>query len=302
MKRLSIIIVTYKSEHDIYDCLQSIWIYSDLPKEEMEVIVVDNSPESDEMFSRLRTLYGDNIILIKNSYNGGYGQGNNVGILQATAPIIMIMNPDVRLIEPVFKTALEAFDHDKSLCIYGMKQMHSEQRKSHLSFDCSFRINGFIRAFTIPLCNRLDWYWPRWMYFSGACFFIHREKFKEAGLFDEDIFMYGEEDDIHWRLAQTYGHHFTYNKDLHYLHLILNRPLSLVTLQTMLSSYIISGNKKGFPTIKTIRNTLYYTRILYYHSRLRKKQNKDYSETLRTFITIMKEQLKNEKNTINFRH
>lgn len=292
MKQLSIIIVTYKSEYDIYDCLQSIWQHCDLPREEVEVIIVDNSPDSEEMFNRLHTLYGEDIILIKNSHNGGYGQGNNVGIRQATAPVIMIMNPDVRLIEPVFKTAIGAFERDNFLCIYGMKQMLSEQIKSHLSFDCSFRLNGFLRAFMIPLCNRLDWYWPRWMYFSGACFFIHREKFKEIGLFDEDIFMYGEEDDIHWRLAQINGHHFTYNKKLHYLHLTLNRPITLASLQTMLNSYIISGNKKEFPAKKTIRNTLYYTRTLYYQGRIRKRLDKEYSETLQAFITYMKEQLK----------
>ena len=109
MKRLSIVIVTYKSEEDIYDCLQSIWQYNDIPNEDLEVIVVDNSPESEMMFSKLRELYKNDIVLIHNTHNGGYGQGNNVGIKQAKAPTIMIMNPDVRLCQPIFRTALEAF-------------------------------------------------------------------------------------------------------------------------------------------------------------------------------------------------
>ena len=74
MKELSIIIVTYKSEHDIFDCLHSVWQYCDLPHEALEVIVVDNSPESTDMFNRLQALYGDDIILIHNTHNGGYGQ------------------------------------------------------------------------------------------------------------------------------------------------------------------------------------------------------------------------------------
>ena len=104
--------------------------------------------------------------------------------------------------------------------------------------------------------------------------------------------MYGEEDDIHWRLAQAFGHHFKYNKRLHYLHLTLDRPITLTTLQTMLSSYIISGNKKGFPTKKTVQNTLNYTRIIYYQGRIRKRLSYDYSETLRAFINDMKEELR----------
>ena len=66
MKRLSVIIVTYRSERDIYDCLRSLWQHCDIPKEQLEVIVVDNSPESDGMFARLRQLYGQELLLIHN--------------------------------------------------------------------------------------------------------------------------------------------------------------------------------------------------------------------------------------------
>ncbi len=123
MKRLSIIIVTYNSEKDIYDCINSIRQWTDIPTEALELIVVDNnSRDTDAMFAQLRELYGNDVVLIKNTRNGGYGQGNNMGIRQATAPVILIMNPDVRLMEPVFQTALNAFDQWKDLSIYGMKQ------------------------------------------------------------------------------------------------------------------------------------------------------------------------------------
>ena len=172
VKRLSVIIVTYRSERDIYDCLRSLWQHCDIPKEQLEVIVVDNSPESDGMFARLRQLYGQELLLIHNTHNGGYGQGNNVGIRQASAPVILIMNPDVRLIEPVFKTAVEAFENDTALCMYGMKQMLSDTVKSPLSFDCTNAMNGYAAPVVSSLCNKLDLFLPRWMYLSGACFFI----------------------------------------------------------------------------------------------------------------------------------
>ena len=118
MKRLSIIIVTYNSEHDIYDCVSSIMKFSDIPLSEIELIIVDNnSRDTDTMFIKLKELYGNDIVLIKNTHNGGYGQGNNVGIKKATAPVILIMNPDVRLIEPFFKTAVEAFENDSELAM-----------------------------------------------------------------------------------------------------------------------------------------------------------------------------------------
>ena len=76
MKRLSIIIVTYHSEKDIYDCIDSVRSFTDIPCEELEVIVVDNSPQCEPMFTKLRELYVNDIILIHNTHNGGYGQGS----------------------------------------------------------------------------------------------------------------------------------------------------------------------------------------------------------------------------------
>ena len=73
MKKVSIIIVTYNSEKDIYDCINSIIENSDIPLAEIELVVVDNnSTDCDTMFNKLKTLWGEDIILIKNSSNGGY--------------------------------------------------------------------------------------------------------------------------------------------------------------------------------------------------------------------------------------
>ena len=180
MKRLSVIIVTYHSEHDIYDCLQSIEKYCDIPREELEIIVVDNSQESDDMFARLRQLYNDSLLLIHNTHNGGYGQGNNVGIKQSSSPVVLVMNPDVRLCEPIFKTALMAFENDSQLCIYGMKQMLSTEQSSPYSFVCTYMMNGYAQTLLTAIGNRLDFYWQSYMFFSGSCFFIRNRSLVRA--------------------------------------------------------------------------------------------------------------------------
>lgn len=296
MKRLSIIIVTYKSEHDIYDCLQSVWQFCDIPKEELEVIIVDNSPECEPMFTNLRKQYGDSLALIHNTHNGGYGQGNNVGIRQASAPVVMVMNPDVRLCEPLFKTVLTVFDQDPGLCMYGMKQMLSAEVKSPLSFDCSRRMNGYLIPVVSSLCNKFDLYIPRLMYLQGSCFFVSREKFEQIGLFDEDIFMYGEEDDIHWRLQKLFGPHFVYNARLRYLHLTLERPMSLATEQKMVASIALSNEKKGYTRSFTYHNFVKYHRVrllsAYIKKALGKKDVQQQIDILRTVISDFKQQSK----------
>ena len=182
MKRLSIIIVTYNSEHDIFNCVESIKQYCDIPRNELELIIVDNNSRSPQpMFAQLKSVWGDDIVLIENNKNSGYGQGNNVGIRQATSPIILIMNPDVRLMEPIFKETLQAFQNDYHMSIYGMKQMLSPTTLSSNSFGCTYMMNGYLSTVLTALCTRFDYYIPRYMYFSGSCFFIRKQMFEEIG-------------------------------------------------------------------------------------------------------------------------
>ena len=54
MIKLSVIIVTYNSEKDIFDCLQSLYANNNLNEGELEVIVVDNnSAQHEEMFAKI---------------------------------------------------------------------------------------------------------------------------------------------------------------------------------------------------------------------------------------------------------
>ena len=269
MKRLSIIIVTYYSENDIYECLTSIHDDSDIAREELELIIVDNSPESDEMFKNIRQRYGDNIILIHNSHNGGYGQGINIGIRKSTAPIILIMNPDVRLMEPIFQTAIAAFDKDEKLSLYGMKQMVSPSEPSTNSIACSNMMNGYIATMLTAIGNRTDTYFPPCMHFSGSCFFIRKQMFEEIGLFDEDIFMYGEEDDIHHRMLKRFGCNMVYNPRLHYIHLTKERQPDLEYEKRVFNSVCAMLQKKEYPKESFINNRLQSINLQLWREQLR---------------------------------
>lgn len=256
MKLLSIIIVTYHSEKDIYDCVQSIQKYADIPIQDIELIVVDNSqPPSFDMYKRLKEIWGENIILKTNSKNGGYGQGNNVGVRLATAPIIMIMNPDVRLIMPAFKEVLEIFKHDTRTTIVGMRQMISPT-KYGASFAATRTLPGWISNLITVLGNRLQIYISRWMWFSGSCFFIDKYKFEDIGLFDEGNFMYGEENDIHYRLTKRYGSHMHYCSNIRYLHLTSERVPNIEYYLKLLKADIYLFQKKGYTPKQIIRRRI----------------------------------------------
>lgn len=262
MKKVSIVIVTYRSEKDIYDCLAALFEWADIPRDELEVIVVDNnSPEAEPMFRGIRERYGDEIILINNSTNGGYGQGNNVGIRRASAPIVMIMNPDVRLNSHVFGTALAAFDRDPNVGIYGMTQMVTATRKSGTSFNTTHMTNGYLRILLTTLSNRFNWFVPSLMYVSGACFFIRRDSFSRAGLFDENIFMYGEEDDI-WCRMRRIGQKTVFDPSATYIHLTEQRQTTAAYERKMFEAVAFVNRKNGFSVLRSLREERRYLRVL----------------------------------------
>ena len=299
MKRLSVIIVTYNSEHDIYDCLASIRKHQDLQPEELEIIIVDNnSRDTDGMFAKLRELYGNDIVLVKNTNNGGYGQGNNVGIRMATAPVILIMNPDVRLLMPIFKTATDAFEQYAELSMYGMKQLLGNLQDSRNSFCCEYAMNGYVYTIMTSLCNHFDIFFQKYMYFSGSCFFIRRSMFTEAGLFDENIFMYGEEEDIHFRMRMKGYKRMVYNPNLNYVHMVENRLPDLRYEVKLLEAAIYQGNKRGLTALHTIKNRLRHNNVMLLREFIlifMGKKDKSLYNMLLEFRQELKERLRKEK-------
>ena len=301
MKRLSIIIVTYNSEKDIYDCINSIFQYSDIPADELEIIVVDNgSVGRDAMFENIRSKYGSDIILIGNSHNGGYGQGNNVGIRRASAPVLLVMNPDVRLAEPVFSTVLEAFDGDAGLGMYGIKQYLSPTKTSRHSFSMTFMMNGYLWALLTGLFTRIDIYLPKCMYLTGSFFFVRKDMFEKVGLFDESVFMYGEEDDIHYRMVREFGTNIIYNRKLHYIHLALGRKPNLEYEKKLYMVALYHHERKGWSRIRTTSNFIRSTRVRLLKERVKVAlgRSDELCNVLQDFRKYLKDclvELKNDK-------
>ena len=300
MKKVSIIIVTYNSEKDIYDCINSIIENSDIPLAEIELVVVDNnSTGCDTMFGKLKTLWGEDIILIKNSSNGGYGQGNNVGIRRCSAPLVLIMNPDVRLVCPIFHKAIDRFSKDKSMCMLGMKQWLTLEEPSSNSFTCTYRMNGYLSTILSALCTRLDFYIAKYMHFSGSCFFINKAMFEAVGLFDENVFLYGEEDDIHYRLMHRFKDcKMMYDKSLRYLHLTKERLPDLRYEKTLIDVAVLQNKKKGYDERITLKNRLRCINLQIFRERLRimfGKNDKTLLNILEGLKLYVKEKRQNSK-------
>ncbi len=258
--------------------MRSIQDHADLPKDELELVIVDNNSDNPgPMFERLRRQWGDDIVLVKNPVNGGYGQGNNLGLRQSSAPVALIMNPDVRLYEPVFRKAAEKFEKDKATGMLGMVQMFSRTERSNHSFYTTWTMNGYLHLALFGICNRMDRYLPSCMYIQGSCFFLRKRMFEEAGMFDETNFMYGEEEDVYFRMRRLFGTRcFAFDRTLHYIHLAKGREPSVEHEKRLVKTNIALYEKKGVDRKTIIRHYLQNNRILLFRAALKSRQSPQY--------------------------
>jgi GT2 family glycosyltransferase len=221
-KHLSIIIVTYNSSSHIYDCLDSIFKYNDLG-DNLETIVVDNdSQEQQSMFEGIREKYGDKVVTIDSGKNGGYGFGNNVGISKASAPIVIVMNPDVRLVRPVFKIILEEIG-DECVGMLGGSFVDGSN-PYYVKYEY---VNIWNQIFH-PLAIFFKRYNEKTMYMSGSFLVFVKDVFINAGAFDENIFMYCEEPDITNRI-QNLNYHAKWCDEIKVKHLAHGRSFNKKT-------------------------------------------------------------------------
>lgn len=198
--KLSIVIVLYKSEDYIFDCLNSIADYSDLDFCEFEVILVDNFEGSrfGEMLSDYKINSPLQLRYLPNPSNGGFGAGNNLGAKCSEGEILMFLNPDTKLL-PGFSLQ-KVYNESTTNSVLGFRllDVNGKENNSYGIFP-EFTYLSFLFyllkriAFTVPnvirALNKMIWPW-------GAAFALKKADFTKSGGFDENIFLCNEEPDL----------------------------------------------------------------------------------------------------------
>ena len=119
---LSVIVVTYKSRHEIDDCLESIPIH--LRQGPVEVIVVDNA-SGDGLVEYVRDRYPE-VILLAMPKNLGFGKANNVGYERCTGDYVLFLNPDTVSNRPTLESCLDQLEKDPSIGILSPKLLMAD--------------------------------------------------------------------------------------------------------------------------------------------------------------------------------
>lgn len=189
-KVLSVIIVSYNNIEIIKNCLDSIKKYNDI-SDELEVIISDNSINMD-LFQYIK-LYYPWVTIIKNN-NCGFGAGNNRGVEISNGKYLLFLNPDTILIEPIFKFAIDSFETNEKLAMFGVKLV--DKSGNGVTSFCMYDIYSVFSRLRERYYQKRDKFKDKNMFICGADIFIRKSVFIEAGMFDENIFMYKEEADL----------------------------------------------------------------------------------------------------------
>ncbi|WP_440653993.1 glycosyltransferase [Candidatus Pelagibacter sp. HIMB1506] len=173
-QNLSIIIVTYRSEKVIEQCLKNI-------PEDIKILIVDNA--NDEYFKKMIEKKHANVECILSKNNLGMGSGNNLGFKHIKTDFAFILNPDVILDKNTIDELINASKQLETFALIApisknLNYPNYKLDKNHIiKKNKPFKVlsvDGYAMLFNIKRLNQ----------------------FKNFYYFDEKIFMYLENDDI----------------------------------------------------------------------------------------------------------
>jgi len=168
---LTFIIVTFKSEYIIHECIES------LPKDS-NIIIIENS-NNQELKKELEEKYSKISVIVQE--NRGMGSANNKGIKFCKTDYAFVINPDVKLYENTIK---ELINLSSKFNDYSILAPISDDVKYP-----NYKINNKKVTNDNPDCLSVD-------SVDGYAMLINKNKFANNIYFDENFFLYLENDDL----------------------------------------------------------------------------------------------------------
>ena len=184
-QNLSVVIVSFFSEQVIHNCIQSI-------PEDVNIIVVDNSGNKD--FKESIEKQYKNIKCLLSPNNLGMGSGNNLGLKNVNTDYAFILNPDVVLEKNSIDQLIEASKKIENFGIIA-PVINSKENLNYKLFDKK-NINDDDNPFKVKSVD-------------GFAMLLNLKKlcqlnsFKNLNFFDENIFLFLENDDLCKRLIDS---------------------------------------------------------------------------------------------------
>lgn len=250
---IGIIILNYRTYIQTIECVES--IMQDTNFNEYKIYIVDNaSPNDSYQILKKRFVDYTNIKVINVIENSGFAKGNNIGIEQAIldgVKTLVLTNNDIIFNTQSIKRLIKSVIYNEKVVIAGPKiyDPHGNNQHSSRLTKASFvEILGMNFLFKKNSEEKLDEAnidKPQKVFsVSGCCFAISIDRFKEMGAFDENTFLYNEENILGEQAEQK-------KFDIYF------DPTSSIVHHHGATT----GRQNLFVTIELIKSTLYYWRV-----------------------------------------
>lgn len=223
---ISIIIVNYRVEHELFACLASIGAH--IKGIKYEVIVIENDTKT----NLTKKLYKYKFVkYIKTNENLGFGAGNNVGAKHASGEYLFFLNPDTEIDSGSLKQLLSQFSNKKIGIVSPL--LLDKTRKAY-SLQGTRKLTPIRALFSLSVVNKI---WPNnpiarsfWLknidksrpyevdVVPGTALIISKKLFEKINGFDENFFLYFEENDLCDRV-KALGYKMFINPSLKVIHI-----------------------------------------------------------------------------------
>ncbi|MFA6159883.1 MAG: glycosyltransferase family 2 protein [Parcubacteria group bacterium] len=214
-KKLSIIIVNYKSADFLEKCVAL--VREKISEEFLEEIIIVNNDQEEA----IKLNFQDNLKIINNSKNVGFGAGNNAGAKVAKGDVILFLNPDTEIISKNIEDIFSLFQQDEKLGVIGSQLWLDDNRVQPWSAGHEINLINLIKNNLGLVKSQKIWKAEEekmvdWV--AGTALFIRKDIFEKIGGFDEKFFMYFEDMDLCKRVREA-GKNILYNPNFKVKHI-----------------------------------------------------------------------------------
>lgn len=224
MKKVDVVLVSYRCPKLVRECLTA--LYQHAPRTSMQTYVVDNA-SGDGTLELVRSEFPE-ARAIDAGQNAGFARATNLGIRAGDGDYVLTLNPDTRVTEGALDRLVAVLEERPDVAAAGPKLELPDGSVDHASARAFPTILGTLGHFS-GLARRTRVPAGLALYRSvpveagpvdlvcGACMLLRRSALDEVGAFDERYWMYMEDIDLCYRLAQA-GWKTRYEPEARVLH------------------------------------------------------------------------------------
>lgn len=211
---LSVVVVSYNVRDLVLSCLASVEASLAGSAVEAEVVVVDNASEDGTADAVRRRFPATR--LVETGENRGFAAGCNAGIRVSRGCVVVLLNPDTRVLGDALGTLARYLDAHPEVGIAGPRVYRPDGGTQPTRRRFPTLLTGFLESTIVQdvwpdnrvlrryyVADRSDDVEQAADWLVGACLAARREAIAQVGLLDEAFFMYSEEVEWCYRMGRA---------------------------------------------------------------------------------------------------